>query len=94
MGEEVKTDVGVMKSETRQLDADSKRDLTLVAGCFLGMMNGRERRAKCEPNCMHCMEVYDTLDNWIIKAHLTKAGAPPPAERRCQRSVTSCIYVH
>lgn len=34
------------------------------------------------------------VNNWIIKARLTKACAPPPAERRCQRSVTSSIYVH
>lgn len=45
-------------------------------------------------NCMYCMLVYDTPDNWIIKANFTKACAPPPAERRCQRSVTSSIYVH
>lgn len=37
--------------------------------------------------------LYDLPDNWIIKANLTKACAPPPAERRCQRSVTSSIYV-
>lgn len=49
---------------------------------------------KCEANCMYCMKVYDTVDNWIIKANLTKACAPPPTERRCQRSVTSSIYVH
>ena len=51
-------------------------------------------RAEPESNCIYCMSVYDRVDNWIIKAILTKAPAPPPAERRCQRSVTSRIYVH
>lgn len=105
MGEEVKTDVGVMKSETRQLDADSIWD---TGQCFLSRphtcgwqvwwiglrVEWAQGGAKCEPNCMYCMKVYDAVDNWIIKANLTKARAPPPAERGCQRSVTSSIYVH
>lgn len=53
-----------------------------------------ENEAKYDPDCIYCMRVYDTVDNWIIKANITKACAPPPSERRCQRSVTSPIYVH
>ena len=45
----------------------------------------------CVCTVLRCMTL---LHNWIIKANRTKARAPPPAERRCQRSVTSSIYVH
>lgn len=88
---------GVLKSETRQLDADSKWDTgqhftvfknkskphTLVAGrfskrtCSKGVMCtdwSKMRRQTVRTVWRHMAQV----NNWIIKASLTKACAPPP----------------
>lgn len=106
----VQTDVGVMRSQRRKLSAVSKwmqggfffclfkknyyyLNLILVAD-RISKWKYRWHGGRCESNCKYCMSFYDTGGNWIIKTHLTKACALPPAERRCQRSVTSSIYVH
>lgn len=104
MGRKVKTDVGVMKRETRQLDAGSKRDTghskhhtcdwTVKEKKIEQRGKGGEGSEENVRQTVYCIKVHDTVDNWIIKANLTEASAPPPAERRCQRSVTSSIYVH
>lgn len=71
MGEEVKADVGVMKSEARQLDADSKWDteffystVTLISRRFSGWTHSKggsvHRVEDSLTQTVYCMEVHDT----------------------------------
>lgn len=84
---------GVLKSETRQLVRYRATHFFFIQTshtCGWAVEEKRKMWQTVHTVWRHMAQV----ENWIIKASLTKACAPPPAERRCQRSVTSSIYVH